>query len=976
MKKILLLLLLTPSLLFSQTKVFTPHHTADEFDWLRGKIYLGMPNASSAPTPASNEAGGLYYNTTSGKVFVWDGSAWVQLASGTLTVPISSLLSATATNTINNAGYTQTWTWNSLSGGNKGLVLSSTSTGTSGVLLDLLMPGSAGADNSTALNIYLSGSNSAANASTYGSVVSNDRTGTNSVNFGGTYSAANGTQNYGIQATATGGTYAVAGKFAATGGSNNYAILVPVNSGIVGIGTATPVALLTLGNNGFSAGSFSSAGSTSGTITFLPQAAAGTYNWNWPITAGTAGYALTSQGGGSSPMTWTAVGSGTVTSVSGTTNRITVATGTTTPVIDISAAYVGQTSLTTLGTIGTGAWNGTSIGAIYGGTGLNTGSSTGVAQVSGGTWSVSTALANGTTATSQTAHDSTTKVATDLYVDRAVASGVSGLGSGTLNYLPKWTPNGTTLGNSQIFDNGTSVGINNASPSASYKLDVGGTGLIAKFGTDPAVIAVGNTGSSVNAFVGGYYTSGGSNSTIYFGQNNYFSGSAWVHPDASAASGLYLMQSGAHYWYTLAAGGSGAGTNIMSLSTAGNLSIAGAATIPTSTATPLLIGGTGTTSTLTLSGTSNGSPSNAYLLLNPSNGQNVGVGTSAPTLAKLQVQNSTTTGSFPMAFFNGSNNGAFFVQTGSTSGFSGYGSGTNTTILAADYVSTGSYGDLALAAGGLTRLTIANSTGNVGIGTTSPAFPLHVLSSGATVAKFSTANSGFVFREATSASSYFSIFPQGVTPSSSNYTLAAENTGQYTILNGIQGSVIAVNAATIGSFTSAGLAVTGNEQVSGIMTVGTVSTGSSIGYYIQNAGVARWSMRDDAGTASHGFNIIDASNNNFLEIYPTTGFTQWSGSRFAFNGITSSFPALKRSGTSLQVRLADDSGDGNFQAGTITSTATVILKGYTVATLPAGTVGMTAYVTDALAPTFLSVVVGGGAITTPVFYNGSNWVGY
>lgn len=56
-------------------------------------------------------------------------------------------------------------------------------------------------------------------------------------------------------------------------------------------------------------------------------------------------------------------------------------------------------------------------------------------------------------------------------------------------------------------------------------------------------------------------------------------------------------------------------------------------------------------------------------------------------------------------------------------------------------------------------------------------------------------------------------------------------------------------------------------------------------------------------------------------------------------------------------------------------TAPVRLPGYTVATLPAGNRGDTAYVTDALAPTFLATIVGGGAITTPVFYNGSVWVG-
>ncbi|MCE9538022.1 MAG: hypothetical protein K8R85_02235 [Bacteroidetes bacterium] len=35
----------------------------------------------------------------------------------------------------------------------------------------------------------------------------------------------------------------------------------------------------------------------------------------------------------------------------------------------------------------------------------------------------------------------------------------------TLNYVPKWTPNGSTLGNSLIFDNGSNVGIGTTTPS-------------------------------------------------------------------------------------------------------------------------------------------------------------------------------------------------------------------------------------------------------------------------------------------------------------------------------------------------------------------------------------------------------------------------------------------------------------------------------------------------------------------------------
>ena len=48
---------------------------------------------------------------------------------------------------------------------------------------------------------------------------------------------------------------------------------------------------------------------------------------------------------------------------------------------------------------------------------------------------------------------------------------------------------------------------------------------------------------------------------------------------------------------------------------------------------------------------------------------------------------------------------------------------------------------------------------------------------------------------------------------------------------------------------------------------------------------------------------------------------------------------------------------------------------YTVATLPAaGTQGRRSWVTNALAPTFLSAPVGGGAVVCPVFDNGTAWV--
>jgi len=62
--------------------------------------------------------------------------------------------------------------------------------------------------------------------------------------------------------------------------------------------------------------------------------------------------------------------------------------------------------------------------------------------------------------------------------------------------------------------------------------------------------------------------------------------------------------------------------------------------------------------------------------------------------------------------------------------------------------------------------------------------------------------------------------------------------------------------------------------------------------------------------------------------------------------------------------------------GVVVIDAPLRLKGYTVATLPAGTQGDTAFVTDAVAPTYLGALVGGGAIVTPVFYNGAAWVSH
>lgn len=90
------------------------------------------------------------------------------------------------------------------------------------------------------------------------------------------------------------------------------------------------------------------------------------------ITAGAAAFALAVDANGNViEIALGGGGGGTVNSVAGTLNRIT-STGGTDPIIDISASYVGQASITTLGTITTGVWTGTTIADDNGGTGQST----------------------------------------------------------------------------------------------------------------------------------------------------------------------------------------------------------------------------------------------------------------------------------------------------------------------------------------------------------------------------------------------------------------------------------------------------------------------------------------------------------------------------------------------------------------------------------------------------------------------------
>jgi len=106
-------------------------------------------------------------------------------------------------------------------------------------------------------------------------------------------------------------------------------------------------------------------------------------------------------------------------------------------------------------------------------------------------------------------------------------------------------------------------------------------------------------------------------------------------------------------------------------------------------------------------------------------------------------------------------------------------------------------------------------------------------------------------------------------------------------------------------------------------------------------GFLRWS----SNVLQIGTEKLGTGTNRTLELH-TDGTTRFTitgsgqvvvaaGSRMAFGGSSSSFPALKQSSTALQVRLADDSAFAPFSCGTFSHTGSLGFYGTTAVAQPA-----------------------------------------
>ena len=117
--------------------------------------------------------------------------------------------------------------------------------------------------------------------------------------------------------------------------------------------------------------------------------------------------------------------------------------------IRIDTAWAGQAAITTVGTIATGTWNATAIGATKGGTGLNTSSSTGVGIVTSGTWTTPDQLTVGYGGTG-----ASTFASNGILYGNGAGT-IQATGAGTDGYFLKATGSSTAPAWTNIIDGGT-----------------------------------------------------------------------------------------------------------------------------------------------------------------------------------------------------------------------------------------------------------------------------------------------------------------------------------------------------------------------------------------------------------------------------------------------------------------------------------------------------------------------------------------
>jgi hypothetical protein len=193
---------------------------------------------------------------------------------------------------------------------------------------------------------------------------------------------------------------------------------------------------------------------------------------------------------------------GKLTSVTGTTNRVTITGGST---IDIASTYVGQSSITTLGTITTGVWNGTSIANANLANSSMTINGTAISLGSSGTITAEAGTLTGTTLNATVVSSSLTSVGTiatgtwqgtsisTTYTDAKIKGSVTA----TSGLIPCGTGIADTVTSFSAFYYDTTTFA--AGPSTSIQLKIGTTSTNAMIRLDSVGLRVGPLSSIASA---------------------------------------------------------------------------------------------------------------------------------------------------------------------------------------------------------------------------------------------------------------------------------------------------------------------------------------------------------------------------------------------------------------------------------------------------------------------------------------------
>ncbi len=544
------------------------------------------------------------------------------------------------------------------------------------------------------------------------------------------------------------------------------------SSSNVGIGISTPGSKLDV------KGTLRLSGSTSGYVGLAPASAAGSTTYTLPSADGTNGQALTTNGSGT--LSWATAASGTVTSVAMTVPAFLSVTG---------------SPITSSGTLAV-SLSGTALPIANGGTGQTTANAALNALLPSQTGNGNKYLqTNGT----DTSWDAVSLSTADITGTLGTGNGGTGLTAFTLNGVVYATSTSAlATGNALQFDGtnllvGTTTSVYNNTGRSCIELN----------GSTDSLIAFKSGGTSSGYLVGGSATlslyAAGASTVLTFGTN----GQERLRIDASGNVGIgvsagqkFHVENNANSstWMKVSNtnANSGAAAGVLFANNTGDLGAISLLSSGNSPSNGLFLRSLSTN--LLVFGTNN----NPHVYLDSSG--NLGIGTSSP-VSKLDILGSSTpyirvrdatgalnigidTASSNVAFFNSKNSMKFLVADGSiqavtvdSSGNVGIGTTSpsqklevsgaiRATITPSNSVQaslllansgTTSAANLQLnTSGGLAIWNYQNggvgwfnsatidTSGNVGIGTTSPAVKLDVVgaSAGATVSQFTSNETG------------------------------------------------------------------------------------------------------------------------------------------------------------------------------------------------------------------------------------------